>query len=57
MPRDLLSANTVVTESRTLPSATLGKGFFTECLTKSTRQSAEHSAKTQIPVVISKLYK
>jgi hypothetical protein len=34
VPRVLLSANAVVTERRTLPSATLGKGFFAECPTK-----------------------
>jgi hypothetical protein len=50
--RVLLSANAVVTESRTLPSAALGKDFFAECPTKNTRQSAEHSAKTRIPVVM-----
>ena len=33
VPRVLLSANVVATES----SATLGKDFFAECLTKSTR--------------------
>jgi hypothetical protein len=51
MPRVLLSANVVVTERRALPSAALGKEAFAECLTKSTRQSAEHSTKTRIPVV------
>jgi hypothetical protein len=51
VPRVLLSANAVVTESRTLPSAALGKDFFAKCSTKNTRQSAEHSAKTRIPVV------
>jgi hypothetical protein len=40
VPRVLLSVNTIVTESKTLPSAALGKGFFVECPTKSTRQSA-----------------
>jgi hypothetical protein len=34
-----------------VPLLTLGKNFFTECPTKSTRQSAEHSAKSRIPVV------
>jgi hypothetical protein len=53
MPRVLHSVNELVTESRTLPSAALGKGFFAECPTKSTRQSAEHSAKARIPVVFS----
>jgi hypothetical protein len=52
MPRALRSVNSVVTESGTLPSAALGKGFFAECSTKSTRQSAEHSAKSLIPVVL-----
>jgi hypothetical protein len=51
VPRVLLSVNTVVTESRTLPSAALGKDFFAECSIESTRQSAEHSVKSQIPVV------
>jgi hypothetical protein len=51
MPRVLVSVNVVVTESRTLPSATLGKDFFAECPTKSTRQSVVHSAKSQIMVV------
>jgi hypothetical protein len=40
VPRVLLSVNVVITESRTLPSVTLDKDFFAECLTKSTRQSA-----------------
>jgi hypothetical protein len=31
LPRVLLSVNVVVTESRTLPSAPLGKYFFTKC--------------------------
>jgi hypothetical protein len=51
VPRVLLSVNAVITESRTLPSAALGKDFFVECPTKSTPQSAEHSAKSQIPVM------
>jgi hypothetical protein len=37
VPRVLLSANTVITESRTLPSAALGKCFFAEFLTKNKR--------------------
>jgi hypothetical protein len=53
VPRVLLSVNTLFTESRTLPSAALGKVFFAECPTKSTRQSDEHSAKPWIPVVSS----
>jgi hypothetical protein len=52
VPRVLLSANVLVTESRTLPSAALGKGFFAEFLTKSTRQCGEHSTKSRIPVVV-----
>jgi hypothetical protein len=52
VPRVLLSANAFVTESRTLPSTVLDKGFFAECPTKSTRQNAEHSAKARIPVVV-----
>jgi hypothetical protein len=43
VPKVLLSVNVIVTESRTLPSAALSKGFFAECPTKSTRQSVEHS--------------
>jgi hypothetical protein len=49
--RVLLSVNAVVTESKTLLSAAVGKDFFAKCPTKSTRQSAEHSAKSRIPVV------
>jgi hypothetical protein len=51
VPRVLLLVNVVVIESRTLPSATLGKDFFAECSTKSTQQRTEHSAKRRIPVV------
>jgi hypothetical protein len=51
VPRVMLSANTIVTESRTLPSVVLGKDFFVECLIESTRQSVEHSVKARIPVV------
>jgi hypothetical protein len=51
VPRVLLSENVVVTESRTLLSAALGKDVFAECWTKSTQQSVEHSTKSQIPVV------
>jgi hypothetical protein len=49
--RVLLSVNAVVTESSTLPGASLGKDVFVECPIESTRQSAEHSAKSRIPVV------
>jgi hypothetical protein len=49
--RVLLSVKVVITESVTLPSVALDKVFFTECPTKSTRQSAKHSVKSQIPVV------
>jgi hypothetical protein len=49
--RVLHSVIELVTESRTLPSAALDKGFFAELPTKSTRQSVEHSAKAQISVV------
>jgi hypothetical protein len=38
-------------ESLTLPRAALGKAFFAECPTKSTRQRIQHSAKPRIPVV------
>jgi hypothetical protein len=51
VPRVLLSVNVVVTESRTLSSTALGKDFFAECPIKSPRQSAEHSAKSRIPVM------
>jgi hypothetical protein len=51
VPRVLHSVNELVAESRTLPSAALGKGFFVECPTKSTRKSSWHSAKARIPVV------
>jgi hypothetical protein len=51
MPSVLLSVNVDVTESRTLPSVTLGKNVFAECPIESTGQSAEHLAKTRIPVV------
>ena len=49
--RVLLSVNTFVTKSWTLLSTALDRVFFAECPTKKTRQSAEHSAKPQIPVV------
>jgi hypothetical protein len=55
LPSVLLSVNVLVTESRSLPSAALGKDFFAdffaECPIKSTRQSAEHSTKSRIPAV------
>jgi hypothetical protein len=51
VPRVLLSVNKVIIESRTLPSAVVGKDFFTEFPTKNTRQSAEHSTKSRIPIV------
>jgi hypothetical protein len=38
VPSVLHSVKRLVTESRTLPSAALGKAFFVECLTKYTRQ-------------------
>jgi hypothetical protein len=37
VPSVLRSVNQLVTESRTLPSAALGKVFFAECPTKGTR--------------------
>jgi hypothetical protein len=49
--RVLHSVKRLVTESRTLPSAALGKAFFAECPTKGTRQRVRHSVKPQIPVV------
>jgi hypothetical protein len=51
VPSILHSVNKLFTERRTLSSAALGKGFFVECPTKSTRQSLRHSAKVRIPVV------
>jgi hypothetical protein len=52
VPRVPLSANAIVTESETLLSAALGKDVFAECPTKNTRQSVEHSAKSQFPIVM-----
>jgi hypothetical protein len=46
------SVKGIFAEILTLPSAALGKAFFAECPTKSTRQRIQHSAKTRIPVVI-----
>jgi hypothetical protein len=43
VPRVLLSVNVVVTDSKTLSSATLGKDFFAECPIKNIRQSFKHS--------------
>jgi hypothetical protein len=51
VPSVLHSAKRIVIECRTLPSAALGKGFFAECPTKSTRQSSWHSAKAGILVM------
>jgi hypothetical protein len=51
VPSVLHSVKRHVTESRTLPSAALGKAFFAECPTKGTRQRVRHSAKPRIPVV------
>jgi hypothetical protein len=52
VPSVMLSVNTVVTDNRTLPSAALDKDFLAECTIESTRRSAEHSAKSRIPVVV-----
>jgi hypothetical protein len=52
MPSVLLLVNVVVTDSRIVPSVALDKDLFVECLTKSNRQSLEHSTKSQIPVVV-----
>jgi hypothetical protein len=52
VPSVLHSVKRLVTESRTLPSAALGKALFAECPTKDTRQIVRHSAKPRIPVVI-----
>jgi hypothetical protein len=49
MPSVLLSVNVVVTKSRTLPSAALGKEFFAECLKKCTQQRLEHSTNSRVP--------
>ena len=54
VPSVLHSVKRLVTESRTLPSAALGKSFFAECPTKGTRQRLQHSAKPWIPVVLAK---
>jgi hypothetical protein len=51
LPSVLHSVKRLVTESRTLPSAALGKSFFAECPTKGTRQRERHSAKPRILVV------
>jgi hypothetical protein len=51
VPRVLLSVKAVVIESSTLPSAAFGKDSCAKCPTKSSQQNAEHSAKSQIPVV------
>jgi hypothetical protein len=51
VPSVLHSVNQLVTESRSLPSAALGKAAFAECPIKGTRQSCRHSAKPAIPVV------
>jgi hypothetical protein len=52
VPSVLRSVKTLVTESRALPSAALGKAVFAECPRKGTRQSGRHSAKARIPVVM-----
>jgi hypothetical protein len=52
VPSVLRSVKTLVTESRALPSAALGKAVFAECPIKGTRQSVRHSAKARIPVVL-----
>jgi hypothetical protein len=49
------SVKSLFAESLALPSAALGKAFFAECPTKSTRQSLQHSAKPWIPVVAAPL--
>jgi hypothetical protein len=53
VPSVLHSVKRLVIESRTLPSAALGKALFAECPTKGTRQRVRHSANPRIPVVIS----
>jgi hypothetical protein len=52
LPSVLHLVNQLVTESRTLPSAALGRVFFAECPTKGTRQRVQHSVKPQISVVL-----
>ena len=52
VPSVLHSVKRLVTESRALPSAALGKAVFAECLRKGTRQSGRYSAKSRISVVI-----
>jgi hypothetical protein len=51
VPSVLHSVNQLVTKSRNSPSVALGKAVFAECLTKGTRQSFRHSAKSRILVV------
>jgi hypothetical protein len=46
------SVNEVVAESVISPSVALSKEFFIECPTYCTRQSAEHSTKSQILIVL-----
>jgi hypothetical protein len=52
MPSVLHLVKVVVTESLILPSVPLDKEFFVECPTKGTRQSAKHSTKSRILVVV-----
>jgi hypothetical protein len=51
VPSVMLSVNALVTKSRSLSSAALGKNFFAEYPTKNICQSGEHSTKSRIPVV------
>jgi hypothetical protein len=51
VPSVLHSVKRLVTESRTLSSAALGKALFAEFPIKGTRQRVRHSAKPRIPVV------
>jgi hypothetical protein len=51
MPSVPHSVKDVFAKSMRSPSVALGKIFFVECPTNCTQQSAEHSAKSRIPVV------
>jgi hypothetical protein len=51
MPSIIPSANKVCPESLSSPRVALNKEFFVECPINYTRQIAEHSAKSQIPIM------
>jgi hypothetical protein len=48
VPSVLLSVNVVITESRTLPSAAVGKDFFTECPKKALGKGPDSGNVTSI---------